>query len=117
MLLNVSIISSKAGGTAGEVDAYDRETTIDRIQQAIEALVSEHVAPGQISKVKARVKGPRRKGGVQTTTLLFRVEIGTVFDLDRAQVIRACQAEVPHAVTTKVPADHLCSLVIALKGS
>lgn len=125
VLLNISIISSRTGGTPGEVDAHDRETTIRRIQQAVEALVSEHVSPGQISTVKTHVKRPigamrrlgRGSGGVRTTTLQFWIALGTFMDMDRSGVIRHCQEEVPALVTANVPADHLCSLVIALKES
>ena len=118
-LIEVTIISSKTGGTPGETDAYDRETTIRRNQHAIEAAVTEHVPRGQISTVKIRVKKPDRSllgSGVKASTLQFRIAIGAASDMDRDNVIRSCRAAVPELVTANVPADHLCSLVIGLKG-
>ena len=56
LLLSISIISSTSGGTPGETDAYDR-TTIDRIQQALEALIVEHV-PDQDMTAKIEIKKP-----------------------------------------------------------
>lgn len=109
-LLNVSIISSKTGGTPGEVNAYDRETTIDRIQQAIEAIVSEHVPRGQLSTVKIRVQKPngalrrmvRGTAGIRTTTIQIRIAIGTISDMDRACVIRSCQeAKRPFQISSR----------------
>ncbi len=124
-LLNVAIISSKTGGTPGETDAYNRETTIRRIQEAVEAIVSEHVPRGQISTVKIQVKKPagairrlvRGERGVQTTSIQFRIALGGVTDMDRGGTIRACQAAVPKFVMENVPADHLCSLVIGVKAA
>lgn len=124
MQINISIVSSKTGGTPGEVDAYDRETTIDRIQQAIEAIVSEHVPYGQISTVKTRVKKPsgairrmvRGMSGIQTITIELRITIGSFSDMDRVHVIRTCRETIPALVTANVPAHHLCSLVIGLKN-
>lgn len=115
MMLTISIVSSTTGGTPGKTDAYDRETTIGRIQQVIEAVVSEHVPAGQLSTVKTRIRKPKLPADVRATTIEFRIARGTVFDMDRGRVIRACQAEVPAAVTANIPADHLCSLVVGLK--
>jgi hypothetical protein len=123
--LNVTVVSSKTGGTPGETDAYDRTTTIDRIQQALEAIISEHVPRGQISTVKIHVKKPigglrrmvRKTPSILTTTIRFHIALGTISDLDRGSMIRSCQAEVPALVTQNIPADHLCSLVIAVKDA
>ncbi len=123
LLLSVSIISSSTGGTPGETDAYDRTTTIDRIQQALEALIVEHVPRDQNVTAKIEVKKPggglRRlvcgAAGIRTTTIQVRLA-PTNLGNDRATAIRTCQAAIPALVTANIPANHLCSLVIALKG-
>jgi hypothetical protein len=122
--LDISIISSTTGGD--ESDAYDRETTIDRIQQAIASILIDHIPRGQISTVKMRVKKPggmfrrsvrsmRSMAGVRVTNVQLRIAIGSFLDMDRSKLIHNCQAAVPEIVTTNVPADHMCSLVIAFK--
>lgn len=119
--LDISIISSTAGGD--ESDAYDRQTTIDRIQQAIESVLIDHIPRGQISTVKMRVKKPggmfrrsmRRMAGVRVTNVQLRIAIGSFVDMDRSKLIRTCQEAVPEIVTANVPADHRCSLVIGFK--
>lgn len=124
LLLSVSIISSTTGGTPGETDAYDRTTTIDRIQQALEALLVEHVPPDQGVSTKIEVKKPggalrrlvRGAAGIRTTTIQVRLS-PTNMGNDRESAIHACQAAIPALVTANVPANHLCSLVIALKGA
>jgi len=121
IILNVAIISSTTGGTDGETVSHDRTTTIDRIQQAVEAIVSEHVPRGQISTVKIQIKRPagairRLIRGVQTTSIQFRIALGGVTGMNRSSVIRTCQEAVPRFVTENVPADHLCSLVIGIKS-
>jgi len=124
LLLSVSIISSKSGGTPGEVDAYDREVTIDRIQQTLEALITEHVPEDQGLMTKIEVKKPggalrrmiRGATGVRTTTIQVRLA-PAILGNDRSSAIRTCQAAIPALVAANIPADHLCSLVIALKGA
>jgi hypothetical protein len=124
LLLSVSIISSKSGGTPGETDAYDRDTTIDRIQQALEALITEHVSKDQGLLTKIEIKKPggalrrlvRGAACVRTATIQVRLS-PTALGNDRSSTIRSCQAAVPALVTENIPADHLCSLVIAIKGA
>lgn len=124
LLLSVSIISSSTGGTPGETDAYDRTTTIDRIQQALEALIVEHVPSDQHVSTKIEVKKPggalrrlvRGAAGIRTTTIQVRL-VPTNMGNDRSGAIHTCQAAIPALVTANVPANHLCSLVIALKGA
>ena len=124
LLLNISIISSSTGGTPGETDAYDRNTTIDRVQQALEALITKHVPNDQHVTFKIEIKKPggalrrmiRGETGVRTTTIQVRL-VPTNLGNDRANAIRSCQAAIPVLVTSNIPANHLCSLVIALKGA
>jgi hypothetical protein len=119
--LDISIISSTTGGD--ESDAYDRETTIDRIQQAIASILIDHIPRGQISTVKMRVKKPggmfprsvHSMAGVRVTNIQLHIAIGSFLDMDRSKLIHTCQAAVPEIVTANVPADHMCSLVIAFK--
>jgi hypothetical protein len=121
LVLHVEIISSTSGGMPGKTVAYDRDTTIDRIQQALEALVVEHVPAHQGLSPKIDVKKPngalrrliRRAGGVRTTTIKVCLA-PAILGMDRARAIRFCQDAVPAIVEASVPADHLCSLVVAL---
>lgn len=124
LLLSVSIISSKTGGTAGETDAYDRDVTIDRIQQALEALITEHVPEDQgvMTKIEVKKSGGalrrmiRGAAGVHTTTIQVRLA-PMILGNKRSSAIRLCREAVPAIVTANIPTDHMCSLVVALKGA
>jgi hypothetical protein len=124
LLLSVSIISSKTGGTEGETDSYDRGVTIDRIQQALEALITDHVPEDQgvMTKIEVKKSGgalrrlARGAAGIRTTTIQVQIT-PMILGNKRSSAIRFCQEAVPTIVTANVPADHRCSLVVALKGA
>lgn len=123
-ILDINIISSLTGGD--DTVSYDRETTIGRIQEAIESVVTERVSRGQISALSVRVKkqpaGAIRRAvrgiaGVRLTNFQFRISAGDFTDMARGALIDACRAAVPEIVRARIPAGHLCSLVIAFKDS
>lgn len=123
-ILDINIISSPTGGA--EAVSYDRETTIGRICQTIEAVLTTRVSRGQISALSVRVrkkpagavrKAARGLAGVRMTNFQLRISPGDFTDMSRDALVYACKEAVPGIVCDRVPADHLCSLVIAFKDN